>query len=360
MMEGMSAMEVKTQEEDILSKNRTIRSYYREIENRVNEEKDEIAHVYSDKFMVIMNEVETMHQHVSKPREQVADAETLLGLTSSLVASVKMHISGGVTPAEFLSCLIREFGRQKSIKGIAGAEPIISWKNIGDRVSSIFMNGHSCMTMIGPMKNELKQRKLTVRAKRSRTKGKSRPEELEKVAEVITDTDRNMLTMFDVLKKEKKTKVENLMFNRNSFAQTVENLFALSFLVKDGRVHIDVDENGSQIAMPRNGPSAEDIENGVVTSHQFIFRFDFDDWKLKKSHVPEGKELMPHRDAIFGEAKQEPNCKGFSQVDSISNGSQPIYTLPVKKFSRNFGRFMQLSELTEVGYASCKRKRSQM
>ncbi|XP_075498867.1 non-structural maintenance of chromosomes element 4 homolog A-like isoform X2 [Primulina tabacum] len=340
MMEGMCAMEVKlnmeelTQEEDILSKSRTIRSYYRGIENRIN---------------------------VSKPREQVADAETLLGLTSSLVASVKTHTSEGVTPAEFLSCLIREFGRRKSIKGIAGAEPIISWKNIGDLVSSIFMNGHSCMTMIGPMKNELKQRKLTVRAKRSRTtKWKSRPEELEKVAEVITDTDRNMFTLFDVLKKEKKTKVENLMFNRNSFAQTVENLFALSFLVKDGRVHIDVDENGSQIAMPRNGPSAEDIKNGVVTSHQFIFRFDFDDWKLMKSHVPEGKELMPHRDAVFGEAKQEPNCKGFSQVDSISNGSQPIYTPPVKKFSRNFGRFMQLSELTEVGHASCKRKRSQI
>ncbi|XP_073060281.1 non-structural maintenance of chromosomes element 4 homolog A-like [Primulina eburnea] len=364
----MCAMEVKlnmeelTQEEDILSKSRsTIRSYYREIENRINEEKDEIAHVYSDKFMVIMNEVETIHQHVSKPREQVADAETLLGLTSSLVPQLRCILaSGGVTPAEFLSCLIREFGRRKSIKGIAGAEPIILWKNIGDLVSSIFMNGHSCMTMIGPMKNELKQRKLTVRAKRSRTKGKSRPEELEKVAEVITDTDRNMLTMFDLLKKEKKTKVENLMFNQNSFAQTVENLFALSFLVKDGRVHIDVDENGSQIAMPRNGPSAEDIENGVVTSHQFIFRFDFDDWKLMRSHVPEGKELMPHRDAVFGEAKQEPNCKGFSQVDLISNDSQPIYTPPVKKFSRIFGRFVQLSELTEVGFASCKRKRSQM
>lgn len=62
------------------------------------------------------------------------------------------------------------------------------------------------------------------------------------------DTDRNMLTMFDVLKKEKKTKVENLMFSRNSFAQTVQNLFALSFLFKDGRIQIDVDENGSQIA----------------------------------------------------------------------------------------------------------------
>lgn len=54
--------------------------------------------------------------------------------------------------------------------------------------------------------------------------------------------------MYDILKKAKKVKVENLILNRHSFAQTVENLFALSFFVKDGRVKIEVDENGSQFA----------------------------------------------------------------------------------------------------------------
>lgn len=67
-----------------------------------------------------------------------------------------------------------------------------------------------------------------------------------------TDTDLNMSTMFEILKKKKKVELSCLILNRRSFAQTVENLFALSFLAKDGRVKIAVEANGSHIVCKCN------------------------------------------------------------------------------------------------------------
>lgn len=127
-------------------------------------------------------------------------------------------------------------------------------------------------------------------------------------AEERIDTDRNMLTMFNILKKNRSVRLENLVLNRNSFAQTVENLFALSFLVKDGRAEINVDEKNCHIvckisnaflqfnffcfvfilfphffffiSAPKNAPSATAVASGAAAYSHFVFRLDFEDWKV--------------------------------------------------------------------------------
>lgn len=85
---------------------------------------------------------------MQKPREQVADAEALLDIANTLVTSVKAHSSEGVTPSDFVSCLLRDFAQQggPSSSRDAGSNSV-RWKEIGLAVSHIFMSAPGCSTM---------------------------------------------------------------------------------------------------------------------------------------------------------------------------------------------------------------------
>uniref|UniRef100_A0A7N0RJ93 Non-structural maintenance of chromosomes element 4 n=1 Tax=Kalanchoe fedtschenkoi TaxID=63787 RepID=A0A7N0RJ93_KALFE len=321
---------------------RELRSKYMAVKNQINDEKDDLNKVDSDKFHAIFREVQNLHQHVRKPREQVADAEALWGICSTLVSSVKSHSTGGITPNDFISGLVGIFGNQN--RGLAENAPVsLDWKGVGSAVSEVFKTNTGCCTMLGPMDTELKKRKVTTRTRQVRSTHSVRPEELQSNGdEERTDTDKNMLTMFNILRKDKSVRLEQLILNRKSFAQTVENLFALSFLVKDGRARITVDEKGSHFISPKNAPAANLVSSKEVIYCHFILRMDFSDWKLMMDMVPDGEELMPHREPLDSvpSSQEQPSAP---QVDT-----QDAYpTTPIRKLSRNRGIIIQENAVVE-------------
>lgn len=81
----------------------------------------------------------------------------------------------------------------------------------------------------------MQQRKVAQRQAKKPLGEVVRPEELEQIVESEKqETDRNMEEMFDLLQKLHQCPVPELVCNHNSFAQTIENLFTLSFLVSLG------------------------------------------------------------------------------------------------------------------------------
>ncbi|KAL3534186.1 hypothetical protein ACH5RR_002647 [Cinchona calisaya] len=329
--------EVAEQGADNIVERRVLRSRYLNVKNRISDERDDLSKVDSDKFKSIIEEVDNLHQLVQKPREQVADAEALLDITNTLVTSVKAHSSEGLTPSDFVSCLLRDFAQQ----GGAGTSSNVDsnslrWKEIGLAVCHVFRSAPGCSTMVGPMNTEIKQRKHVVQRKRAKPTASARPEDLDSVpTEEKTDTDKNMATMFEILRKNRRVRLENLILNKSSFAQTVENLFALSFLVKDGRAEIKVDEKGAHLVSPRNAASASAVHSGEVSYSHFVFRFDFKDWKLMMTCVGDAEVLMPHRDGV--------DIAGSSQPDPLSTETQAasLPTTPIRKFTRNRGLVLQ-------------------
>ncbi|XP_022988138.1 non-structural maintenance of chromosomes element 4 homolog A-like [Cucurbita maxima] len=361
---GVDNTTVEEEGQQELSKRRVLRSRYLAVIHEISERREDLSKDL-DKFNVIINEVEKLHEQVHKPREQVADAEALQDIASSLVTSIMSQSNEGVTPSDFVSCLLREFA---DINGNITCEEnnlvSVSWKDIGLGVSSIFMNCHGCRTMLGPMSNQLKQRKTTnISRKRSRPTESYRPAEVEdNGSEEKTDTDKNMGIMFGILRRNKTVKLEHLILNRKSFAQTVENLFALSFLVKDGRAAITIDKNGSHFVSPKNAPAHSAIMSHEVNYSHFIFRFDFMDWKPMVDMVPVGDELMPHRNIL--------NSAQVPQAEASTDDSEAaaLPTTPIRKLSRNRGLVMQsvVEDSPDNGAHSgatailrCKRKLSQ-
>ncbi|KAF6149336.1 hypothetical protein GIB67_016874 [Kingdonia uniflora] len=324
-----------------VAERRVLRSRYLAVKNQIHDEREDISRVDSDKFNSIFSEVESLHQQVQRPREQVADAEALLDIASALSSSVKSHTNGGITPSDFITSLLKDFGQQNGGVSTENPQSSIVWRDVGVAISHIFRKPPGFCTMTGPMNTELKQRKVVVRQKRVRPTESARPEDLCDTGEERTDTDRNMAVMFDILRKNRSVRLENLIVNRNSFAQTVENLFALSFLAKDGRAQITVDDQCQHLVSPRNAPAANVVVTGDVSYTHFVFRFDSKDWKLMMDCVRVGEELMPHRSGAN-------NISSDSQEQQVAEETQcRVATTPIRKLTRNRGLVIQEQSVLE-------------
>lgn len=334
---------------------RALRSRYLAVKNLISDERDGISSEDSEKFRTIISEVESLHQLVQKPREQVADAEALLDIANTLVTSVKSQINDGLTPSNFVTALLRNYGQH----GGDASLNTISWADVGLSISDVLRMAPGCCTMIGPMDTEMKLRKVSVHRKKTKPTESARPEELDS-SEMggKTDTDKNMSTMFNILRKNKIARLENLVLNRYSFAQTVENFFALSFLVKDGRAQISVNNQGHHLVSPKNAPAATAVTSGDVSYHHFVLRFDFKDWKMMVSNVASGEELMPHR-INPGVPVPAPSQTEEPFLDEPQSSAPP--TTPIRKLTRNRGLVIQeqsvVDDTPDKGSARVTRRR---
>lgn len=309
---------------------RFLRARYRAVKSDIAEGKGAFSRLDSDSFDHVLGNVEHLHNEVSRPREQMADAEALLDITASLLASVKdIKRGGGRSASEFVTAVIKNFGRN-AVAADEKIEPMLDWERLGHEARAIFLEAPGMTTMLGPMESQPKQRKIPQRRQRDRPVEGAQPEELGDSTNNTTETDKNMETMFKVLRRLKLVYLEEIVLNRNSFSQTVENIFALSFLVKDGRAEISIDK-GRQVVGPRNFPSQQQRERGEGSMHQFVFRFDFKDWQGMKEIVEEGREHMPHRESVVS-----------------SNGTRGSST-HVRKLSRN--RAKETDQLDSGGEA---------
>jgi hypothetical protein len=93
-----------------------------------------------------------------------------------------------------------------------------------------------------------------------------------------------------------------LCINHDSFSQTIENIFTLSFLVRDGRVSLSKSPEGIVVTKVSSGGASQQQQQGKERV-QFVMALSMGEWMEWKDLVDRKNALMPHRSSTVEEGR---------------------------------------------------------
>lgn len=173
------------------------------------------------------------------------------------------------------------------------------WEILGSQVSPFFAEAPACAFMNGAMDTQVKERRAAQRIRRDAPVGPvANPDAVD---DTLTEqqTDHNIKRMVKILKHKTKAgarvTARRLASNPASFAQFVENVFTLSFLVKDGDAGLELPAEDaadrSATVVKRQKPEEQHVERST-----FVMHLDVEGWRslVEKDGGAEGE--MPHRE----------------------------------------------------------------
>lgn len=305
---------------------RKIREQYRELINLTGENKDSSLNT-TDNLKKILKTANNLHETVTKPREHAKDTELLFTLAENGLSVAKRSFGSRLnTPKDLINALKCEYLPGWSPDDASNDQHLedFGWDAMAEWGSEKFNTVCGMTTMFGPFQDLLPKepRKMAQRRRREPLGALVKPLEQKNAEECCAEkqeTDKNMEEMFVVLLEasnaERGVGFPQLVHNPKSFSQTVENIFTLSFLVKDGRVKMEPNPSGKGLlvtAMQKLQNGNSENNNNLANSlgkAQWISTFNMRDWRKLNETIPADKCLMKHRtyDDLLNEVPATPS-----------------------------------------------------
>ena len=216
---------------EAVAKRRKIRQQQRQLKEDMDSVKDQLSNVRSDKFQTAAGALATIFTEVHYPREQQNDAVAFKELSFAVKAqSANMaDLSHRFDFGAFANKVQSKYSRDGNF----------SWTDFGLDVGHIVTSIPVFETMLGPMKKEMKVRKVAERKNKERNLAiNEKPEDVEQDAEEENEeTNSRLKCLHKVIMQEDKEQVEpfdllKLLIDPEDNVQTIENFFDYSFLVK--------------------------------------------------------------------------------------------------------------------------------
>lgn len=268
---------------------RRIRHEYRELIAETQKNRHNFIKPESTGLHEALDKAEGLFKNATHTREAVLDAHFLV-LASNLGSQQAQQLQTHLVTFDadvFVEKLITFMGG-RSVSDMTGGDnedeemaggrhqppPHLDWKKLGRKASVAFRRTPNVDFMFGPLSMEppvkvRRDRNAVKKTEKPDANQLVKPKQLEKVEtkeEATTkEVDRLHSILYDNTVSEEDEECEltpvslfNFIINPNSFGQTIENLFHLSFLVRDGRADISLDDHGLPVVSYSEMPGEDE------------------------------------------------------------------------------------------------------
>jgi hypothetical protein len=284
----------------------------------VAEKRHELGAGTGEQVAELLNQAEGFNGEIHKPQEEVIVSEILVIAAQTGHAVLKKLAQGGksYTPADYIRSLKSHYVNDTDAQIVGAEDPYaFNWVNLGNSIAGWFRPAPCSFHMLGPMDAAAKTKKVVAQRRKKGVIAEAvRPDDVVVGGEEQQQTDRNMNIVFNVVREHEGCLLTELVLNHASFAQTVENLFALSFLIRDRRVKLSECPEGVRVykATPvvkkkktdrgqhgadgGGGAAGGNAEDEDAERFQFVVTFSEYEWNKWKEVTNEEDTLMPHRE----------------------------------------------------------------
>ncbi|KAJ7647211.1 Nse4 C-terminal-domain-containing protein [Roridomyces roridus] len=270
---------------------RVVRRGYRTLVKDVEEHQHNLNEYSAEQLTEQVHQADALFVNVKGPQEATLDS-ALLVIASNIGAQKARAMksgSGSFDVDDFVSKLLSFMGGTKSLdvddsdgEDAESSTGSLEWDRIGRKALAKSRRVPALGFMLGPLSIEQKKRTATKRAKFEKDKADERkPQELkeEDIARSENETTKNVATLENLLREEEGAiNLFKFVINPTNFAQSVENIFYLSFLIRDGKVALESQDDGQVMIFICEQPDDNDYDEGLK-KRQMVLEFDEATWE---------------------------------------------------------------------------------
>lgn len=157
------------------------------------------------------------------------------------------------------------------------------WAKIGWMAAGLYRRVPGVEFMYGPVSVQHTKRTVARRRARADLAPETRPQEVDtqdpkKNKDITLQNTIQIVKVLSRIDPERKgVNYFRLLVNPHDFGQTVENIFYASFLVRDGKMGIEVNEDDGEVVARLMEPADPEVD-GDVPKNQTIIELDMEAW----------------------------------------------------------------------------------